>query len=318
MAALRKDMAEVRMTIGGLTPHPDPLPSWFPNLFIVGAAKAGTTTLHTWLGRHSHCFMSDPKEPNFLAPDVEVPGGRVTSWPEYLSLFEPGARRPVRGEASVSYLVSKTAPRAIAELSPESRVLVSLRDPVSTLVARYSEGRGWGMERYADVNDALARLVDPSRIHQRRDRRAPDYGRHARHADNVERYLTTFPAHRIRVVIFEEWISRPEVILPSILRYLGLDDAEVPHLPRARPSVRRRSHRLQRALVTPPRGASRLLETRPGQSIRSGLMRANVDPRPTTPLDPGLRAALTDWLRPDVERLSALLGRDLTEIWFKA
>jgi hypothetical protein len=302
------------MGIVGLPPVPHPLPTWFPNFFIVGAAKAGTTSLQTCLSLHSQCFMSDPKEPNFLAPDVDMPGDRISSWPEYLSLFRSGADRPVRGEASVSYLTSETAPSAIAQLAPEPRVLISLRNPVDILVAQFSEGRAWGIEPCADVNDALAGLVAPSVTH--RPFPAPDYGQHAHHAENVERYVKTFPPHQLRVVVFEEWTRQPDVFVPSILRYLGLDHTEIPPLPRARPSVRRRSRRLQRMLVTPPAGTRRVFASRPGQSVRAALMRANVDPRPPAPLDSGLREALTDWLRPDVERLSTLLGRDLTQIWF--
>ena len=37
-----------------------------PNLFIVGAAKSGTTSLHNYLNQHSDVFMCTPKEPHFL------------------------------------------------------------------------------------------------------------------------------------------------------------------------------------------------------------------------------------------------------------
>ena len=37
-----------------------------PNLFIVGAAKSGTTSLHNYLHQHPDVFMCNPKEPHFI------------------------------------------------------------------------------------------------------------------------------------------------------------------------------------------------------------------------------------------------------------
>jgi hypothetical protein len=57
-----------------------------PNLLIASAAKAGTTSLHEYLGQHPDIFMSTFKEPNHF-----VAGYAYDDWQKYLVLFA-GAR----------------------------------------------------------------------------------------------------------------------------------------------------------------------------------------------------------------------------------
>ena len=83
--------------------------SRFPNLFIVGAARSGTTSLHNYLAQHPQIFMSAVKEPHFFA-DIE-PAARmahlirpIKEEGAYLHLFRDGANHPVVGESSPSYL----------------------------------------------------------------------------------------------------------------------------------------------------------------------------------------------------------------------
>src|ERR671937_272269 len=83
-------------------------PNW-PNLFIVGAAKAGTTSLSRYLNEHPDVYMSAMKEPHFFShiePDPRLAAffPHVEDATAYLALFSNAGRARVRGEASTSYL----------------------------------------------------------------------------------------------------------------------------------------------------------------------------------------------------------------------
>src|SRR5712664_3554039 len=93
-----------------------------PDFFIVGHAKSGTTALYELLRRHPQIYLPDSKEPWFFASDMRprfeprLAGSPPETLEEYLSLFaeaEPGQRA---GEASSSYLWSRTAAARIAEV----------------------------------------------------------------------------------------------------------------------------------------------------------------------------------------------------------
>ena len=62
-----------------------------PNLFIIGAAKCGTTSLHHYLDQHPEVSMSEVKEPRYFCrhfDDLGLPA--VSRRDEYLGLFESG------------------------------------------------------------------------------------------------------------------------------------------------------------------------------------------------------------------------------------
>lgn len=148
-----------------------------PNLFIVGAPKCGTTSLHAYLGQHPQIFMASRKEPQFWSDDLRAQGRafhrepyrrhfrslsgllslpaciwhRSRAKPEralgierldqYLALFK-GAdtkRHQYIGEASAENMWSEVAARRIAEFCPEARIIILLREPLSYIVSMHRE-----------------------------------------------------------------------------------------------------------------------------------------------------------------------------------
>src|ERR1700746_300560 len=110
-----------------------------PDFFIVGHAKSGTTALYEMLRRHPQIFMPDFKEPWFFATDMQTrfmpprAGPLPQTLAEYMTLFA-GARSDQRvGEASASYLWSRTAAAQIAEVQPAARIIAILREAASFL-----------------------------------------------------------------------------------------------------------------------------------------------------------------------------------------
>ena len=71
----------------------------WPNLFVVGAAKAGTTSLWRYLDEHPEIWMAPVKEPNFFSGVRHPLNPDVVDEASYLRLFAPGARGELRGEA---------------------------------------------------------------------------------------------------------------------------------------------------------------------------------------------------------------------------
>lgn len=73
----------------------------WPNFFIVGAPKCGTTSLYFHLREHPQVFMPDVKEPQFFTrPSEWTAAGEAA----YKALFADHADKPAVGEASPSYL----------------------------------------------------------------------------------------------------------------------------------------------------------------------------------------------------------------------
>src|SRR5438067_10190697 len=110
-----------------------------PDFFIVGHHKSGTTALYEMLRSHPQIYMPTLKEPRYFASDLRaqfepVKTGRIPATLEdYLALFDDAKPDQVMGEASPSYLRSRAAARAIAEVQPAARIIAILREPASFL-----------------------------------------------------------------------------------------------------------------------------------------------------------------------------------------
>jgi Sulfotransferase family len=95
-----------------------------PNFFIIGAQKAGTTSLYYYLKQHPQIYMSPRKEPHFfegMHSDFYRPARAtlpVTDLADYQALFEGVTDEKAIGEASASYLYSPKAPALINAPSP--------------------------------------------------------------------------------------------------------------------------------------------------------------------------------------------------------
>ncbi|MGI9457226.1 MAG: hypothetical protein ACR2NU_11740, partial [Aeoliella sp.] len=87
---------------------------------VIGAMKAGTTTVFEYLSRHPQVFMADPKEPNYFSMDDVH--SRGMDW--YRGLFAEASDEQICGEASASYTRYPRFPQSaarMAELLPDAK-----------------------------------------------------------------------------------------------------------------------------------------------------------------------------------------------------
>ena len=216
-----------------------------PNFFLVGAPKAGTTSLYRYLDQHPAVYMSPIKEPCFFAPEVvdfsprtreyfeahesEVRAylegpmrtkgrGIVLQWDEYLELFRHVGHETAVGEASASYLGSLGAPAAIRARIPDARIIMLLRDPADRLFSHYSASRETGATRvsFMDWVDELSAAEAT---------RHPPIGPiwAGRYATHLQRYLQTFPAAQVRAYLGEDYAPDPGRVLADVFAFLGVD-----------------------------------------------------------------------------------------------
>ena len=182
-------------------------PRW-PNLFLVGAAKAGTTSLYAELARHPEIYMSPMKEPHFFSriePAAQLGGffPHVSDEDEYLALFEGAGDEPVVGEASTSYLWDPPRPPSGSrEAVPEAKILIVLRDPVERAYSHYRNDVREGMERRSFLEALAAEQRDGpggwgvSSLYM-------DCGRYA---EQLTRYVDRF-GDRVKVLFFEDFVT---------------------------------------------------------------------------------------------------------------
>src|SRR3954462_7600425 len=105
-----------------------------PDFFIVGAPRSGTTAMFHYLSSHPDVYMSDRKEMHFFGTDLNF-GPQIyrRSLDAYLAEYEGRNGEHRAGEASVWYLLSKTAASEIKAFNADANIIIMLRDPVELL-----------------------------------------------------------------------------------------------------------------------------------------------------------------------------------------
>jgi hypothetical protein len=307
-----------------------------PDFFIVGNPKSGTTALYEALRRHPQIYMPDLKEPWFFAEDMR-PRFRVLRSPDpvesledYVALFEPAREGQRVGEASSTYLWSRTAAARIAQLRPDARIVAILREPASFLYSLHLEFLQNHVESEKDLLRALA-LEQSRREGRRIPRRSARpqlllYSDHVRYVEQLQRYRAVFPPEQMLVLVYDDFRRDNEATVRSVFDFLGVDVSQDVEVTRENvTTMRMRSQKLDDLLNTisigrgpVSRAAKAVLKTVTSMSMRDRAIRVTqshlVSGRPEPP-DEEVMAELRRRFKGEVTALSAYLGRDLTDLW---
>jgi hypothetical protein len=307
-----------------------------PDFFIVGHHKSGTTALYEMLRQHPEIFMSDIKEPRFLAGDMRArftpPRGRhlPETLEEYLSLFSEASPTQRVGEASPSYLFSATAAREIAQLQPAARIIAILREPASFLYSLHLQLLRSHVESEKDLLKAIA-LEGPRREgHQIPPRshlpQLLQYSDHVRYTDQLRRYHECFPPEQVLVLIYEDFREDNEGTLREVLRFLEVDEEhplEQVNVKQTTTTMRSQQlddlvHFLTLGHSSGARRARATLKALAPRRVRREALRVLRNRAvlgPAAPPEQEVMDELRLRYRPEVERLSEYLGRDMLARW---
>ena len=307
-----------------------------PDFFVVGHSKSGTTAMYQMLRQHPGIFMpADSKEPGFFGRDCRrrftprrLGNVEPTSLDDYLCLFAEARSEQLVGEASGFYLSSGTAASEISAFNPAARIIAIFREPATFLRSLHLQLLQNREDDERNLRTALA--LEPER---RRGRHIPRhssrpqllrYSDHVRYTDQLRRYHEAFPPEQVLVLLYEDFRVDNRSAVRAIFRFLDVDDSVHIMPVEANASVELRSPILEDALHRFSVGRDSLSRT-----VKAGIkaivplgarrrllrtVQSRVIHEPSPP-DPGLMADLRTWLKPEVERFSEYLGRDLVSFW---
>ncbi|MFM8305443.1 MAG: sulfotransferase family protein [Actinomycetota bacterium] len=197
-----------------------------PNFFVIGANRAGTTSLHHYLSQHPQVYMSPVKEPNYFNPEA---GREHPLWPnratpamtleEYQALFAGVTGETAIGESSTVYLTILGAPERIRVAVPDARLVALLRNPIDRAFSDYSLHRSWGTESLSFADAVTAELDHDGPVAGR----MRGYVRTGFYGQSLTRYLEVFERAQLRVYLYEDLMSDPDALLRDLFGFLDVD-----------------------------------------------------------------------------------------------
>jgi len=190
----------------------------WPNFFIVGPTRAGTTSLWQYLRKIPGVYMSSIKEPAYFNPNTNYEGFSmipIRDKKKYLKLFEDVKDEIAIGEASPTYLADPETPYLIHKVVPNARIIIMLRDPVERAYSEYLLMFAIGV-----IKCSFTELIH-SPDKGKKDTPVPivEYGLYY---EKVKRNLEVFGPDQVRCYIFEEFVEDSLKTLKEILDFLEI------------------------------------------------------------------------------------------------
>lgn len=178
-----------------------------PTVVLVGAMKAGTTSLFVDLVRHPDICGSIDKEPEVLLKTDDRDEFRA----RYGRQFIRARSGQERLEASTGYtkfgFSESVAGRANGVLPERARIIYQVRDPVARTVSHARHLHRYGQTQAGSVAEILhehPEVIGTSRYHEQ-----------------LSPWLDAFPG-RVRVLFFEDYTGHRAETLQGIVDWLGV------------------------------------------------------------------------------------------------
>ncbi|NVJ47610.1 MAG: sulfotransferase [Cytophagia bacterium] len=217
------------------------------SLFIVGAAKAGTTALFKNLEKHPAFYCCPIKEPHFFSNDIQTDTFRkafadrvslnihnylkkkplekihqayIRNIEEYEELFREAQPNQILTEASVSYLWSKVAARNILDYNPAAKIIILLRNPVERAFSHYAMDLRMGYTQLS-FSEALKRDSQSNESYWGNSSLYVELGLYSK---QVKRYREFFPETQLLIMKYEDFLSKPKDTAQQIGLFLGLEE----------------------------------------------------------------------------------------------
>lgn len=300
-------------------------------MFLVGAMKAGTTTIADQLAVHPEVFICPVKEPNFFCTDLDleeeysvdyaqaIAHGRAGMKPEihsgvireerqYKALFSGWRGEKIGGECSTSYLYSTAAAENIRCVSPGAHILIVLRNPVERAFSEFLMNCSIGaavppFSRYLDIErDQRRHGVIPPR-HK--------YVTAGLYSNQVKAYLKRFPRDRVLILLHDDMRSDFAGFMRRIWDFLEVSHLDSGSGTRSNTAKYPRFAHLN--LFLKRSGAKRLAQELLPPGAKAYCKRLYYGPLPAElRLEEQDRCRLAEEFFPDVQELSRLLDRDLS------
>lgn len=272
-----------------------------PNFLVIGAMKAGTTSLYHYLKEHPQVFMAPVKELDFFAPLGNWDRG--LAW--YRAKFAGSESSVAVGEASTAYSkypLVDGVPDRIAQLLPDCRFVYVVRNPIDRIRSHFQHRVSIGAER-AVFSEAIER--------------DPRYVSCSRYALQIERYLEYFRRNQILLITAEDLLHSRAPTMREVYAFLGVNDGFVPenlneeyYRTSARATYPPAAWKLRRALKEHVPGAKRAKEfvdsTLPRLLSRLPTGDGSAENQVVSVSD-DVRRWLVDELKHDVGRLRAYM-----------
>jgi len=286
------------------------------DFFIVGAPKAGTTSLYHYLNEHPQVEMSSQKEPDYFSDKAIQSQGmyygknRIDTEEKYNELFNTQKKDVIFGEGSVSYLFFPTVAQDIKAYNPIAKIIIMIRNPIDRAFSHYLMDYRLGL-----VSDSFEDIINK----KSRDKNAhlfyQQYIKVGEYATQLKRYFDIFDKENILLVDYEDFKSDVTGTVNLVYSFLNVStefSADVNKKHNTFTMPRNKLIRFVYSFVVIRNMLSFIFSKNIVKAVRFVLFRKNKKPK----LLEETSNQLKHYFSNDVRLLESIIGKDYSK-WIK-
>lgn len=286
--------------------------------FLIGAQKAGTTTLYSWLSQHPEINAPEAlKDFHFFSSQEYFPKGY--DW--FIKLYKNEPSPKING--AVNYIFQTEVPEKIKAYNPEAKFIVILRDPVKRAYSGHQFFKKLNVESLS-FSEALEKEKrgELSSSSEKDDFAYIDHGMYHK---QLQHWLQYFDRDKFHILLYEELFQNPEDYLPEIFNFLNVDPNFKPLLKTKNVSGEVKYRTLNKLIYNEKSplkiflnrtGAKHLLPMKWRGDFLNKFRDINTKSNGTSEkITEQEYLQLQPLFEKDINNLSALLDKDLKEIW---
>lgn len=279
------------------------------NLFLVGAAKCGTTSFHSYLAQHPNICMSKVKEVNYFTHEEIKEDGLyyrgntlISDSKAYENQFESKDYKYL-GESSVSYLFYPNTAQKLFEYNPDAKILIFLRNPIDRAFSHFlmDYNAGYINSDFESIVNKLCTKQEYQQVIQL-----------GLYYNQVKRYIDLF-GKNVSVHIFEEWIGKEYQGLRAIEEFLGVPNFNKYNFEKENSYFEPNNKYLKsfNRSVLLKSFIKCFLSKENISKLKQSITKENTKPS----LHVDIRKKLSGYYIDDIQNLSLLISKNLKTIW---
>ncbi len=294
-------------------------PHW-PNAFLVGVQKAGTTSVYDWLAQHPDIYApSAGKDFHYFSQEQFYGKGYSSIDARYNNYNN----EPVVLNAGVNYIFFPQALRRIHDFCPSAKIIVVLRDPIPRAFSAHGYMYKLGFETEPDFLKAVAH-EQAGRVSQDPiDQSNLTYLAHGLYGKQLAALFDVFPRHQVHIAFFEDFVRDSHGELNRIFEFLGVAPDPGIKFTRKNTTGRARIRVLNRLIYKDSLlksflksvGFNKLFKPATLRRIRTGVRDLNTVKEEKRALPAEAKELLVPYFSGDMLLLQSLLDRDLKTLW---
>ena len=285
------------------------------DFFIVGAAKAGTTSLYSYLNKHPEIEMSTIKEPNYFSNEfiekqsLYYKKESIKSLKKYHSLYSD-TKNLIRGEASVSYLFYEKVPKKIFKYNSRSKVIIMLRNPSDRAYSHYLMDKRLGF-----VRESFENIVHKKSTHKNSALFYQQYIELGQYSFQIKNYFDVFSKKNILIVDYDDFIYNSSEVLNKVCVFLNVENRSFSNTNKVYNKYTNASNKLVKVLYT-FRFLREFIGNFFSESLKIKIQALFFTDEKKPTLNSEIQIYLKEYYKVELEKLSKLLNQNYSK-WIK-